>query len=169
MRASLAKQCASVLAVRLCKLQVGIGELIVEVNGPDLLLQHGNNSATFKDRLIAGGFAGCMSTFLLYPLELLQTRLTVHQTDLCPAAVGTARDTLISPAVKCPVCGVVFRGVLDSTIAIVRNEGVKALYVRSLPLWHLLGFVQLQRLCTVGCRSCAARWHSNGNQIGFSD
>jgi solute carrier family 25 phosphate transporter 23/24/25/41 len=70
--------------------------------------------ATVGQRFLAGSIAGCMAQSLIYPLEVLKTRLVLRKTGEYSSAIDCANK-------------------------IIKNEGIRAFYKGFLP--NVLGII----------------------------
>lgn len=79
-----------------------------------LLITGKDREATMGERFMAGSVAGCMAQSLIYPLEVLKTRLVLRRTGE-------------------------YSSIFDCANKIIRNEGVRAFYKGFLP--NVLGII----------------------------
>ncbi|XP_071441640.1 mitochondrial adenyl nucleotide antiporter SLC25A23-like [Hetaerina americana] len=79
-----------------------------------MIISREAREATIYDRVIAGSLAGCFSQTVIYPLEVLKTRLILRQTGQ-------------------------YSGIIDAAVKITRNEGFRCYYRGFLP--NILGVI----------------------------
>ncbi|XP_062874815.1 calcium-binding mitochondrial carrier protein SCaMC-3b [Trichomycterus rosablanca] len=102
------------------------------------LIQVSNEGGTLRvqERFVAGSLAGVIAQTIIYPLEVLKTRLTLRKTGQYTGVVECAKKILSKEGVQ-----VFYRGYVPNTLGIIPYAGI------DLAVYETLRNAWLQRYC----------------------